>query len=122
MENTIKRNSILVELMALTNNSAFGGGEVVSCHKDPEDGHWITTDSNGKKYQSFISHMRNENYYKLINQYSLEDIRYYLYDKYPDMQTVIWEMLRDAIYTALKETGYAMTIDSICKYIATELI
>lgn len=72
MANTIKRNTIFIECMALTNSQAFGAGECVGNYR--KDDMWIVKDSNGKKWRNLTANLRNENYYKFINQYSMSDI------------------------------------------------
>ena len=119
MCNTIKRNSIFIECVALTDSTAFKAGEHIGNYKT-EDG-WISKDSNGKKWRNLTGNLRNENYYKFINQYSMEDIVYYLMDRNSDYQTVLWDMLVEAIETTFKETTIHC-IDDIYNYISNNLI
>ena len=65
--------------------------------------------------------LRNENFYKFINQYSMSDIIYYLMDKNADYQTVMTDMLIEAIETTFEETRVCC-IDDIYNYISENLI
>ncbi len=119
MGNAIKRNSIFVVAETLTDSSAFNKGEIIGNYKD--DDRWIVKDCNGKKWQNLLTHLRNDKFYKIINQYSMEDIVYYLQSKNEDYYTVMWEMLVDAIKTTFKETRVTC-IDDIYNYISENLI
>lgn len=120
MANRIKRNTIFIECEALTNSSAFGVGELVGNYKT-EHG-WIATDSNGKRWLNFAQSIRNENFYKVHNQYSMQDIVWYLRERNEDYYTVVWEMLEDAVTTALEEAKHICCISDIYEYIAEHLI
>ena len=119
MANTIKRNTVFIECMALTNSQAFGAGECVGNYR--KDDMWIAKDSNGKKWRNLTANLRNENFYKFINQYSMSDIIYYLMDKNADYQTVMTDMLIEAIETTFEETRVCC-IDDIYNYISENLI
>lgn len=119
MCNTIKRNSIFIECVTLTSSQAFGEGECIGNYK--KDNMWIAKDSNGKKWRNLIKNLRNDSYYKFINQYSMSDIIYYLMDRNADYQTVMTEMLVDAIETAFEETRVCC-IEDIYNYISEYLI
>lgn len=119
MSNTIKRNTIFIECMALTNSSAFGAGEVVGNYK--QDNIWMVKDSNGKKWRNLIGNLRNENYYKFINQYSMMDIVYYLMNRNADYQTVATEILIDAIERTFDE-AWICCVEDIYKYVSENLI
>ena len=119
MANTIKRDTVFIECMALTNSSAFGAGECVGNYR--KDDMWIAKDSNGKKWRNLTANLRNENFYKFINQYSMSDIIYYLMDKNADYQTVMTDMLIEAIETTFEETRVCC-IDDIYNYISENLI
>lgn len=119
MANTIKRNTVFIECMALMNSSAFGAGEVLGNYK--QDDMWITKDSNGKKWRNLTSNLRNENYYKFINQYSMMDIVCYLMNRNVNYQTVLTEMLVDAIETTFDETRVCC-VEDIYEYISKHLI
>lgn len=119
MGNRIKRNSVLIIAETLTNNSVFNTGEIIGSYKDSNK--WITTDSEGKKWQILINHLRNDNYFKIINQYSMEDIIYYLQSKSENYLTVMWEILVKAVETTFVEIRVTC-IDDIYKYISSYLI
>lgn len=120
MANTIKRTTVFIEAMAMTDSSAFGAGEAVGNYKD-EFGRWIAKDSNGKKWHNLPSNLRNENFYRFENQYSMSDIIYYLMDKNEDYQTVMWGILVEAVNTAFKEATINC-IDDIYRYVSENLI
>lgn len=119
MSNTIKRNTVFIECMALTNSSAFAAGEVIGNYK--HDNMWIVNDSNGKKWRNSTNNLRNENYFKFINQYTMMDIVYYLMNRNADYQTVLTEMLVDAIERAFDE-AWICCIEDVYKYISKNLI
>ena len=119
MGNRIKKNSIFVVAETLTDSSAFSKGEIIGNYKD--DNRWIAKDSNGKKWNNLLCHLRNENYFKIINQYSMSDIVYYLQSRNEDFLTVVWEMLVDAVKTTFKETRVTC-IDDIYRYVSANLI
>lgn len=119
MGNKIKKDTVFIEAVALTNSSAFNAGECVGHYLS--DGKWIAKDSTGKKWQSLVGNSRNENYYRFINQYSMGDIVQYLLDKVENYSTVAYGFLVEAVETALKETKVCC-IDDICKYVTEKLI
>ena len=119
MGNRIKKDSIFIVAETLTDSMAFKFGEIIGNYK--EDNRWIITDIKGKKWQNLISHLRNENYFKIINQYSMADIIYYLQSKNENYLTVMWEMLVDAVKTTFQETRINC-IDDIYKYVSENLI
>lgn len=119
MGNRIKNDSIFIVAETLINSSAFKTGEVVGNYKD--DNEWIATDISGKRWQNLISHLRNENYFKIINQYSMSDIIYYMQSKNENYYTVMWEILVDAVKTTFKEARVTC-IDDIYNYISANLI
>lgn len=84
MGNKIKRTTVFIEVVALTNSTAFKVGE-------------------------------------FVNQYSMSDIIYYLMDRNIDYQTVMWEMLVEAVEITFKEARVTC-IDDIYKYIVQHLI
>lgn len=119
MGNRIKKDTVFIVAETLTDTNAFKSGEISGNYKD--DNGWIVTDSQGKKWQNLISNLRNENFYKIINQYSMPDIIFYLQSKNEDYLTVMWETLVDAVKTAFKETRITF-IDDIYKYVSVHLI
>lgn len=119
MCNTIKRDSIFIECVALTDSNAFGAGECIGNYR--KDGMWIAKDSNGKKWRNLSKNLRNEHFYQFINQYSMNDIIYYLMEKNTDYQTVMWEMLVEAIETTFEE-AIIYCIEDVYKYISENLI
>jgi len=121
MGNKIKKDSIFVVAETLTDNSTFKVGMIIGNYKDDVNNRWITTDSNGKKWQNLICHLRNENYFRIINQYSMSDIIYYLQSKNENYLTVMGEMLTDAVKTTFRETR-VICVDDIYKYITENLI
>lgn len=121
MGNTIKRNTIFIEAMAMKDNAAFGAGEAVTIFKFEEK--WITRDANGKFWRLPISLLRNEHLFTVNKQYSMSDIIYYLMKKNQDYQTVAWEFLEDAVNTTFAEANlYGCGLDGICKYVTENLI
>lgn len=120
MSNRIKRDSIFIVTESLTDNSMCNVGEIIGTYKDDAN-RWITTDFNGKKWQSLICHLRNENFHRVINQYSMQDIVHYLQSKNENYFTVMWEMLAGAVKTTFKETRVTC-IDDIYKYVLENLI
>lgn len=74
MGNRIRKDSIFIVAETLTDSSAFKAGKVIGTYKD--DNRWVTTDTQGKRWQNLIGHLRNENFFKIINQYSMSDIIY----------------------------------------------
>ena len=120
MGNRIKRDSIFIEAKALTESNACISGELIGNYKD-DSGRWIFVDSNGKRWQNLTSHLRNENYFEIINQYSMGDIIDYLFRRNLSYQTVMTEMLIDAIQTTFKETRI-VCIDDIYRYMVKNLI
>ena len=119
MGNRIKKNSIFIVAETLADSSAFKAGEVIGNYKD--DTRWIATDSNGKKWQNLIGNLRNENFFKIINQYSIEDIVYYLQGKNENYLTVMWKMLVDAVKITFAETRVTC-IDDIYNYVSENLV
>lgn len=120
MGNRIKKDTIFIVAETLTDSSAFKAGETIGNYKEC-DNRWIVTDSKGKKWQNLITHLRNENFFKIINQYSMSDIIYYMQSKNENYYTVIWEMLVDAVKTTFRETRITC-IDDIYKYVSENLI
>ena len=120
MGNIIKRDSIFIEAKALTDGNAGISGELIGNYKD-DSGRWIFVDSNGKRWQNLTSHLRNENYFEIINQYSINDIALYLLHRNEDYQTVMTGMLVDAILTTFKETR-VVCIEDIYRYMVENLI
>lgn len=116
----LKRTSEIVEAIALTNSAAFSEGEVVVAYKTEQG--WLTTDSNGKKWFLFISHLRNENLFQEIKQYTKHDVALYLMEKNSDYQTVATDILMDAIDETLNANEYVSGIEDMYDYISTHLI
>lgn len=119
MGNRIKKDSIFIVAETLTDSNAFKAGEIIGNYKD--DHRWITKDSTGKKWQNLISNLRNENYFKIIGQYSMSDILYYLQSKNENYYTVMWEDLEDAVKITFDETRVTC-IDNIYNYVVANLI
>lgn len=119
MANTIKRNTVFIECMALTNSNAFGEGELFGNFR--QDGKWIAKDSNGKKWHNLTANLRDEKFYKFINQYSMNDIILYLMERNADYQTVYNGLLIEAIETTFEE-AVVCCIEDIYKYISENLI
>lgn len=119
MGNRIKKDTVFIVAETLTDTNALKSGEISGNYKD--DNRWILTDSQGKRWQNLISNLRNENFYKIINQYSMSDIIYYLQSKNENYLTVMWEALVDAVKTTFRETRVTC-IDDIYKYVSEHLI
>jgi len=119
MGNIIKKNSIFIIAETLTDSSAFNKGEIIGNYKD--DNRWIAKDLNGKKWNILLYNLRNDSFFKIINQYSIEDIVYYLQSKNENYCTVMWEMLVDAIKITFEETRVTC-IDDIYRYVSGNLI
>ena len=120
MGNRIKRDSIFIEAKALTDSSACITGELIGNYKD-DSGRWIFVDSKGIRWENTISCLRNDDYFEIVNQYSMSDIIDYLLIKNKDCQTVMTEMLVDAIRTTFEETR-VVYIEDIYRYIVKNLI
>ena len=120
MGNRIKRDSVFIEAKALTDSNACITGELIGNYKD-DSGRWIFVDPNGKRWQNLTSHLRNENYFEIINQYFMGDIIDYLFRRNLSYQTVMTEMLIDAIQTTFKETR-VVCIEDIYRYMVENLI
>lgn len=120
MGNIIKRDSIFIEAKALTDSNACITGELIGNYKD-DSGRWIFVDPNGKRWQNLTSHLRNENYFEIINQYSMGDIIDYLFRRSLNYQTVMPEMLIDAVRTTFRETR-VVCIEDIYRYMVKNLI
>lgn len=119
MCNTIKRNTIFIEAIALTNSEAFKTNEIIANFKI--DGMWLSKDSNGKKWRNLTGNLRNEHYYCFVNQYSLNDIIFYFIGKNEDYATVASGFFQEAIETAFNESVITC-IDDLYKYISCNLI
>lgn len=121
MGNTIKRDAIFIEAMAMKDNAAFGADEAVTALKF--EGKWITRDVNGKFWRLPVSLLRNKSLFTVNKQYSMSDIIYYLMEKNPGYQTVAWEFLEDAVDTTFAEANlYGCGVDGIYKYVSENLI
>lgn len=120
MANKIRKDTIFIEAVALTDNQAYVTGEVLGNYKDQYN-RWITINSENKKYRNLVSNLRNDNMYKVVNQYSLYDIVNWLYMRNTDYQTVYVEMLVDAIKETL-ENVRCTNLEDMYRYIATNLI
>ena len=120
MGNRIKRDSIFIEAKALTDSSVCITGELIGNYKD-DSGRWIFVDSKGRRWQNLTSHLRNENYFEIINQYSMGDIIDYLFRRNLSYQTVMTEILVDAIRTTFEETR-VVCIEDIYRYIVKNII
>lgn len=120
MGNRIKRTTVFIEAVTLVNTTALKADEAMGCYKD-ELNRWVTTDGNDKRWQVLPGNLRNENFCKFVNQYSMSDIIYYLMDRNTDYQTVMWESLVEAVETTFKEARVTC-IDDIYKYIIQHLI
>lgn len=119
MSNVIKRNTVFIECMVLVDNNLFAAEEVIGNYKHNDM--WIVNDSNGKKWRNLTNNLRNENYFKFINQYTMMDIVYYLMSRDENYQTVLTEMLVDAIEKTFDE-AWICCIEDIYKYISENLI
>lgn len=121
MGNVIKRNSVFVEVEVLLNNSASKAGDSLAIFKFEDK--WVTRDTQGKCWRMLISILRNEHFFKVKKQYSMSDIIYYLMNRNPDYQTVLWETLERAVNTTFAELRtYGYGIEDIYKYISQNLI
>ncbi len=120
MGNRIKRTTDFLIAKANLETLAFGCGEPIGIYKN-EWGRWITTDTKGKGWQVLVAHIRNDALLTILEQYTYEDIAYWLQQRNPNYQTVMWDMLIDAIKTTLKETNVA-SLEGIYQYIAEHLL
>ena len=116
---TIKHNSVFLSVEQLVDTNCAGGGEILGFYKDGS--RWLTKASDGKTYRIPLISLRNDDFYKILNQYSMSDIIYYLMDKNPDYQTVLWELLEEAVNTAFRKSRL-WTIEDIYNYITEYLI
>ena len=119
MGNRIKKDSIFIVAEILTDSNAFKAGEIIGNYKD--DNRWIAKDLSGKKWNNLASNLRDRNYFKIINQYSMSDIIHYLQRKNVNYYMVMWEMLVNVVKTTFEETRVTC-IDDIYKYVSANLI
>lgn len=119
MGNVIKRNTVFIEATAVTNSCAYEKGTRIGLFKRDSD--WLSKRDDGKYWKTFISHIRNEHYYSVNKQYSIEDIVDYLRRRNRDYYTVMWEMIVDAINTTFDETE-VKCIDDIYEYVNANLL
>ena len=119
MGNRIKKDSIFIIAETLTDSSTFKAGEIIGNYKD--DNRWIIKDSTGKKWQNLISHLRNANLFKIINQYSMEDIVWFLRERNENYLTVSYGFLVDAVKTTFQEARVTC-IDDVYNYVLENLI
>lgn len=116
----LKDDAIFVAVEAQCDfDCGIGAGEILGFHKD--DNRWIYIDSNGIAFAAKTKQLENAKHFRILEQYSMSSIIYYLFDKYPDSQTVTWEILEDAVRTAFNE-AWICTIDDVCNYIIKNLI
>lgn len=118
MGNVIKRDTVFIEAVALTESSAFNVDDEVTFFK--RDNNWLTR-KDGKYYQTFISHVRNEHFYYVVNQYSIKDIVLMIQNRDESYCSVFWDFFVEAIETTFKETEIKC-VDDICDYIMENLI
>ena len=75
MGNKIKKDSILIVAETLTDSGTFKVGMIIGNYKDDVN-RWITTDSNGKKWQNL--HMSFKERKLFQNHQSILYVRYYI--------------------------------------------
>lgn len=117
--NTIKRDTIFIETVALTKTCICEAGELLGFYK--LENCWATRDSNNKGYRGLVSHLRNGEYYKFLRQFSMIDIVDYLKFKDENYQTVSDERLVQVIETTFEETKVTC-LDDIYNYIKKHLL
>ena len=122
MGNVIHRNTVFIEAKNLVDFNSFNAGNIIGVYRDPYRESWIVVDPNGQRWCMCTSNLRNENYFKFIHQYSISDIIYKLMEINSDYETVMWDMLEDAVNTTFKEAKELSSIEDIYKYISKNLI
>lgn len=118
---TIHRTTIFIETESLVDSLAFNQGDKVGYFKG--ENKWLTKDKEDvhKTWRVFPEMLRNENLIKIIHQYAMSDIIYYLFDRNSDYQTVYWDMLEHAIKRTFEETRVSC-LEDIYEYISSDLI
>lgn len=119
MSNVIKRSTLFMETIALTNCIPFIEGECAGFFK--WQGKWVVKDSNNALWTIAAKHLRNEKLFQIVKQWTMDDIVLYLMDRNEDYQTVDSHILEDAINTALME-GKICCIEDLYEYIVENLI
>lgn len=119
MGNTIKKDTVLIIAETLVDSEAFKTGETIVHYKG--DGYFIYNDGTGKKWGVFLRRLRDERYYRIVNQYSISDIICYLQKKNEDYLTVMRELLAEAVRTAVNSIRIS-SLDDIYNYVAENLI
>lgn len=115
----IKHDTIFISVESQISNDYIIEGEVFGLYKT--NNVWLHRQNKCKLLRVTQNIIKNDNYFKVLKQYSMSDIIYYLMDKYPDCQTVMWEMLESVVNTTFDEVSLC-TIDDICEYITKNLI
>lgn len=115
----IEHDVVFISVESQINTDYIIKGEIFGLYKT--NNVWLHRQNEGKLLRAAQNIIQNDNYFKVLKQYSMSDIIYYLLDKHPDCQTVMWDMLEDAINTTFDEACLC-TIDDICEYISKNLI
>lgn len=118
---TIHRSTIFIETEYLVDSLAFNQDDKVGYFKREDK--WLTKDKEDvhKTWRVFPSMLRNEALIKIIHQYSMPDIIYYIFSRNSDYQTVYWSMLEDAVRETFEETRVTC-LEDIYEYISSNLI
>jgi hypothetical protein len=119
MGNVIKRNSVFIEAVALTDSSAFRQGEQIGNFK--QDGRWIAKDQNGKKWVNLVANLRNEHYFRFVRQFSMADLVCSLQQRNADYHTVMPEQIEDVIRKTFDEAN-VRCLDDIYEYVSAHLL
>ena len=118
---TIHRSTIFIETESLVDSLAFNQDDKVGYFKREDK--WLAKDKEDvhKTWRVFPNMLRNEALIKIIHQYSMPDIIYYLFSRNSDYQTVYWSMLEDAVRETFEETRVTC-LEDIYEYISSNLI
>lgn len=120
MGNRIKKDSQVIIAKAKLKTQAFDREETFATYKD-EWGTWVMTDSYGHHWSLLVSQIRNDDLLTILEQHSYSEIIYWLMERNSDYQTVMWDMLIDAIKTTIRETTIG-SLEDMYKYISENLI
>lgn len=118
---TIHRDTIFIETESLDDLLVYNAGDKVGYFKREKK--WLTKNKkdNYKMWRVSQDVLRNEALVKIIRQYSMSDIIYYLFRRNSDYQTVYWDMLEHAIKRTFEETRVTC-LEDIYEYISSNLI
>lgn len=91
MGNIIHRETKAIKVKSLLDSTAMKAGQIAKVYKDDFDG-WHYTDDNGTTWRLFISSLRNENYFEILEQHidwtviTYDEGNPYIAKTYPELQ------------------------------------